>query len=460
MKKLIILFTLWSISSGMIAQDKDTIYIHVAAPTTKRVILYQPEGGKQKFVTYQDATDGKFKLPIQKDQRKGIYRLIYNEQTMDYLDFIYLGKSLTFSFNPENPTENPVFANSTENTQYYAALSKMFAYMQRLDSIQVRYFQVDDNENVKAILKDYTAIKKEMNSYIEEFSNSDVNSITKDLVMAQVSVKPETLIRDPKDYLPFVKEHYFDNLGFNNKNLQHSSILVDMVLDYVFYLTVAQEPEMQNKLYQDAVDKVMEKMEDTPFKANVIESLIRSFAKEENITLTDYLFDTYYKKLDISHQDPAFTKNIRKKLLTAIGRKAANFSWEIEGESQNLYSLEGFDQYIIVFWSATCPHCLKEIPKFHDFIKDNKKVKVIAIGLETEESKAKWKSETYYYPDFQHVLGLGKWNNTIAQNYNVHATPSYFILNADKIFVSKPYDLEEIKEFYELKAVEAEPEKE
>lgn len=460
MKKLIILFTLWSISSGMIAQDKDTIYIHVAAPTTKRVILYQPEGGKQKFVSYQDATDGKFKLPIQKDQRKGIYRLIYNEQTMDYLDFIYLGKSLTFSFNPENPTENPVFANSTENTQYYAALSKMFAYMQRLDSIQVRYFQVDDNENVKAILKDYTAIKKEMNSYIEEFSNSDVNSITKDLVMAQVSVKPETLIRDPKDYLPFVKEHYFDNLGFNNKNLQHSSILVDMVLDYVFYLTVAQEPEMQNKLYQDAVDKVMEKMEDTPFKANVIESLIRSFAKEENITLTDYLFDTYYKKLDISHQDPAFTKNIRKKLLTAIGRKAANFSWEIEGESQNLYSLEGFDQYIIVFWSATCPHCLKEIPKFHDFIKDNKKVKVIAIGLETEESKAKWKSETYYYPDFQHVLGLGKWNNTIAQNYNVHATPSYFILNADKIFVSKPYDLEEIKEFYELKAVEAEPEKE
>lgn len=460
MKKLIILFTLWSISSGMIAQDKDTIYIHVAAPTTKRVILYQPEGGKQKFVTYQDATDGKFKLPIQKDQRKGIYRLIYNEQTMDYLDFIYLGKSLTFSFNPENPTENPVFANSTENTQYYAALSKMFAYMQRLDSIQVRYFQVDDNENVKAILKDYTAIKKEMNSYIEEFSNSDVNSITKDLVMAQVSVKPETLIRDPKDYLPFVKEHYFDNLGFNNKNLQHSSILVDMVLDYVFYLTVAQEPEMQNKLYQDAVDKVMEKMEDTPFKANVIESLIRSFAKEENITLTDYLFDTYYKKLDISNQDPAFTKNIRKKLLTAIGRKAANFSWEIEGESQNLYSLEGFDQYIIVFWSATCPHCLKEIPKFHDFIKDNKKVKVIAIGLETEESKAKWKSETYYYPDFQHVLGLGKWNNTIAQNYNVHATPSYFILNADKIFVSKPYDLEEIKEFYELKAVEAEPEKE
>lgn len=460
MKKLIILFTLWSISSGMIAQDKDTIYIHVAAPTTKRVILYQPEGGKQKFVSYQDATDGKFKLPIQKDQRKGIYRLIYNEQTMDYLDFIYLGKSLTFSFNPENPTENPVFANSTENTQYYAALSKMFAYMQRLDSIQVRYFQVDDNENVKAILKDYTAIKKEMNSYIEEFSNSDVNSITKDLVMAQVSVKPETLIRDPKDYLPFVKEHYFDNLGFNNKNLQHSSILVDMVLDYVFYLTVAQEPEIQNKLYQDAVDKVMEKMEDTPFKANVIESLIRSFAKEENITLTDYLFDTYYKKLDISNQDPAFTKNIRKKLLTAIGRKAANFSWEIEGESQNLYSLEGFDQYIIVFWSATCPHCLKEIPKFHDFIKDNKKVKVIAIGLETEESKAKWKSETYYYPDFQHVLGLGKWNNTIAQNYNVHATPSYFILNADKIFVSKPYDLEEIKEFYELKAVEAEPEKE
>lgn len=460
MKKLILLFTLWIISNSVFAQDKDTIYIKVAPPTTKRVILYQPEGGKQKFVAYQDATDGKFKLPIQKTQRKGLYRLVYNEQTMDYLDFIYLGKSLTFSFNPENPSENPVFEDSKENAQYYDALSKIFAFMQKLDAIQVSYFQVEDNENLQALTKEYTAIKKEMDLYMQEFSKTAVNPIVKDLVIAQVSPKPETLIRDPQDYLPFVKEHYFDNLDFSNKNLQSSSILVDMVLDYVFYLTVAQDSETQNKLYQNAVDHVMEKMENNPFKANIIESLIRSFAREENILLTDYLFDTYYKNLDAAYQDQIFTKKVSDELKTAIGRKAANFSWETDAESQDLYSLEGFDQYIIVFWSSSCPHCLKELPKFQTLIKDNNEVKVIAIGLETEESKAKWKSETYYYPEFQHVLGLGKWENNIAQDYNVHATPNYFILDANKKIVSKPYDIEEIKEFYKLRNDETEPEKE
>ncbi len=460
MKKLILLFTLWIISNSVFAQDKDTIYINIEPPTTKRLILYQPEGGKQKFVGYQDTTDGKFKLPIPKTQRKGIYRLVYNEQTMDYLDFLYLGECLTFSFNPENPSENPSFIDSKENTQYYAALSKIFTYMQRLDSIQVSYFQVDDTTNLEALEKEYTAIKKEMDSYLQVFGKTAMNPIVKDLVMAQVSPKPKTLIRDPQDYLPFVKEHYFDNLIFSNKNLQNSSILVDMVLDYVFYLTVAQDSKTQNKLYQDAVDNVMEKMGDISFKANIIESLIRSFAREENITLTDYLFDTYYKNLDVAYQDQIFSQKISEELKTAIGRKAANFPLETEGESQDLYSLEGFNQYIIVFWSSSCPHCLKEIPKFRDYIKDKEDVKVIAIGLETEESKAKWKSETYYYPEFEHVLGLGKWENTIAQDYNTHATPNYFILNADKIIVSKPYDIEELKEFYELRAVESEPEKE
>lgn len=58
----------------------------------------------------------------------------------------------------------------------------------------------------------------------------------------------------------------------------------------------------------------------------------------------------------------------------------------------------------------------------------------------------RWKNLTYDYPDFIHVFGEGKWDNQIGNQYNVTATPSYFILDKDKKIISKPYGISEFKE--------------
>jgi hypothetical protein len=45
------------------------------------------------------------------------------------------------------------------------------------------------------------------------------------------------------------------------------------------------------------------------------------------------------------------------------------------------------------------------------------------------------------------VLGSDKWANKTALNYNIRATYSYFILDANKKIIAKPIPLEELKEF-------------
>ena len=70
-------------------------------------------------------------------------------------------------------------------------------------------------------------------------------------------------------------------------------------------------------------------------------------------------------------------------------------------------------------------------------------IKVIAVGL--EDDPILWEKEIAKYPEFIHVLGLGKWSNAIGKSYNVTATPSYYILDKEKKIIAKPYDFEAFK---------------
>ena len=69
--------------------------------------------------------------------------------------------------------------------------------------------------------------------------------------------------------------------------------------------------------------------------------------------------------------------------------------------------------------------------------------KVVAIGLEDDVKN--WQDEIKNFPNFIHVLGLEKWNNSIAKAYNINATPSYILLDKNKKIIAKPFDVEALR---------------
>jgi thiol-disulfide isomerase/thioredoxin len=101
---------------------------------------------------------------------------------------------------------------------------------------------------------------------------------------------------------------------------------------------------------------------------------------------------------------------------------------------------------MVVFWSTTCSHCLVEVPQLYEFIKDNSEVKVFAIALENDELGFNHYSEIF--DKWTNILGLDKWQNKIARDYQINATPNYFILDANKKIISKPYALEDVKNYF------------
>ena len=72
--------------------------------------------------------------------------------------------------------------------------------------------------------------------------------------------------------------------------------------------------------------------------------------------------------------------------------------------------------------------------------------KVITYGLENDAKD--WTEEIKKYPDFVNGIGLGKWENPLVQTFAIAATPTYFVLDANKKIIAKPYDFEGLEAFF------------
>ena len=112
-----------------------------------------------------------------------------------------------------------------------------------------------------------------------------------------------------------------------------------------------------------------------------------------------------------------------------------------------LSELNDGKNYVLVFWSTTCPHCLREVPQLYNFLKDKSNTKVVAFAM--EENDYQWKKLTPNFKGWHHAFGLNKWENKTARLYNIYSTPSYFILNADKEIIAKPDTIEDVKMFFD-----------
>lgn len=132
-----------------------------------------------------------------------------------------------------------------------------------------------------------------------------------------------------------------------------------------------------------------------------------------------------------------------------IGAKSPEITWEKDGAIFNLSHVTAGDNYLLIFWSSRCSHCLKELPVLHKELQKYPKVKVLTIGLEDDE--VNWKKESTKLPNFEHAIALGKWESNYAKLFAIAKTPTCFILDADKRFIYKPESDKELIDFLKKK---------
>ncbi|MGV6846031.1 MAG: thioredoxin-like domain-containing protein [Lutibacter sp.] len=410
------------------------------------VILYQLKGSKQFYIGNSTLKDGAFQIKIPQNSEKGMYRIMYKMDQKSQIDFIYNYEDINLTFNPLKPISSVQYSNSDENEWYADYRRNSRGFQSVLDSIQMESFK--GNANSTELEKIYetklTAYKKMQQGYDNKTIGLQVNHFIK----AEKVYYPETLIESPKAYLTSKKNHYFDYINFNDQVLQNSIFFSEKAIDYVFYLSVSDDKETQNKLYKQNLNDLLAYLpNDVALKSDLLTTILYNFNEMENGNLMKYVLNEYYLKLPETYQNKEVIKNTQHKLKLALGNIAPDFSWKENGVTQNLSSFDAkTPYYLLIFWSTTCSHCLHEIPLAYEFTKSRKDVHVIGFTMENDDLG--FKKYAPKYKEWTNILGLGKWQNKTARRYEIHATPTYFILDKNKKIVAKPDHFNDVKKFF------------
>jgi len=449
MKKLIAILILISAVSNAQNTIKGTIQ---PALESDWVILYKIEGAQQVFVQNTSikkdtvTVDGKqkivssFQFLLPEKAATGTYRTTYNIEGTGYVDFIYNKENVSFNFNPNNPFETLSFSESKENIEYLRYQIAIFEAQRQLDSIQVLGLK-----NVDAALSvAYKEAYDKVNRIQEKFTKRTKGTYIAPFIKASSINNSPAIFSSPENYRANLTSSFFDAVDFSDKTLLNSPFLFSKISDYIFYLNTSDDKKTQQNLYKESLKNVFAKVTNTAFKKEVVEFLITQFESLKNIEIVDELFNHYYSTLPVSLQDAKFKSQKLALLSVEVGRIAPDFSWEENGKTIKLSDLNEAKNYILVFWSTACSHCLKAIPKLDKYLKGKPDISVIAYSL--EKTDFKWKKMKQDLPNWHHVLGLNKWKNKIVTTYAINSTPDFFILDADKKIIARPYELKDLKE--------------
>ncbi len=375
---------------------------------------------------------GNFTIPLDPSVTAGIYKIVYALPPEDNnFDLIYNGKeSVALTYSNDKGLE---FTQSIENKLWSSYTNSM-----EMVNRTISNYYTQESVNEKAFHDIFKTLKDTQIAF-EEASKGTMAS---KFIKANTPYIPKSY-EHVSTYSKNLKRTFLSHVDFNDDLLQSSDFLVDRVLAYIFGMT----ENTTNDVYKADIDHVMNSIgeDKTEIKTILLEMVWSRFKDMDNTEVANYISDSYLMALSTTGNYLNLTEAQIVYQNNQIGKTAQDFDLGLteNGTKKTLHNLNIAEQYLIIFWSSTCGHCLDELPKVKAILDSKPNIKVIAIGLEDEAEG--WQKTISKYSDFIHVLGLGKWDNPISNAYGVGATPTYVLLDKDKTIIAKPYDFEALK---------------
>ena len=401
----------------------------------KWLIAYQLTPGSQRYIADTAVKDGYFDLELPANSKTGIYRLVYAvPQDEFYIDVLYNGKeNIEFNFNLDDGVR---FISSEENKAYQMYLSEIGIQEQEL----IQFYESGNTSK-----KEFKVILKKMAQTQSQFEGNEAYAMANQLIKANRPYIPENF-EAIETFFKNKKMAYFQHIDVSNKVLQASGFLTDKIANYVFSALPLNEQEIEAAITENT-ELVASKLKDTPesFQITVLYDLWKTASSSSLNNVADSIFSNSLKDLAIKNGEQVIVDDIELSSRLRLGAISPELTWKENDALVHLSDLKETDHYILIFWSSTCSHCLKELPALHKELRNYKNSTIIAVGL--EDDQANWSLEIKKLPNFKHALALGKWQSDYAQVFGIKQTPTYFILNKDKRFINKPKDDKEVISF-------------
>lgn len=237
-------------------------------------------------------------------------------------------------------------------------------------------------------------------------------------------------------------EEIINFISSSDEMLESSSLLQPILISYLNSVP-------KNQLTTE-VDKLLKSVNvETPRGQTVLAELIDIFDTYDMQDLkSKYLSEASSLKCTLNNR---LSQTIETNKNVEIGAEFPNYKFTqvLNTSAKSIYDVKA-SKKIILFWSSTCSHCEQELPELIAVYNQLKQQNIQIIGLSIDTDRASYMKRAKDLPWINDAEMQG-WNSSYAQTYNVHATPTYFILDSNNKIIAKPDHVGDVLKFLKLK---------
>jgi peroxiredoxin len=382
----------------------------------KEAILYTLSGSKDIIVTKEQSKNNSWTFKYPKNY-SGMMK-VYFPNTNNNISFISENKNVNIKLENEgNKIKNVIYQDEANEL-----MNSIQEYSQKKELILPALAQI------KEYYKDNTDFGKALITEIGKLSgNSTVDQTKHPFVYYYNTNYAKFLSNDAAKKVS--QDEVVDFFDKSNDMLESSSLIRPILVAYL--------NNGGNTNVGQSVDKLLDRLKvETPRGQTVLSELIDIFDVYEMTDLKNkYL--TLAKNLKCTITD-RLASTLKANANVEIGAVFPNYKFQspVNTTAKSIAEVKA-DKKVVVFWSSTCSHCETELPKLLEKYNELKAKNIQIIGLSLDSDKDSYTKKIVAFP-WINDSELRGWNSSYAETYNVHATPSYFILDANNKIISKP----------------------
>ena len=428
MKNIIVLSLLF-----VVAFFKAQFSVNVKAPSdfnASEAYLYKLNGSKDLIIDKAIKKNNAWDFNV-KEKYEGMMKIFFPEANSS-VSFVTENSNVSLSFTSKNGKVAKTDYLDDVNKIFYGLQDQQKKKEQILPALyQIVTFYREDSPFGKALNDEINNLNSpiQYNKSEHTFIDYYVNNYSKFL--------SETAgVKSPKN------DEIISFLNNTQNYLETSSLLKPILMVFL--------SNTSRSSLGDEVDKLLTAVNvETPRGQTILSELIEIFNVYSIKDLKEkYLTEAKNLKCTINDR---LANTIKSNANTEIGKIIPNntFLNPVNTKVKSLHDVKA-DKKIIILWSSTCSHCEKEIGEMvlqYNKLKE-KNIEVVGLSL---DSDAKSYSDKVKMLPWINDTELKGWYSSYVDTYNVHATPTFYIVDAKNKIIANPDNFSEILELLQLK---------
>ena len=401
----------------------------------------------------------------------GIYFVVSPQYTIQFE--LLIGKEQHFSIVADSTQKENVKITGSVDNDIFKEYTKLTTEKGRkIDSLNKQFALVKTRVDSAKINKAVAEQNKDLEFYRNNISRKYPNSLLSVLLsaMKRPEVPSVPMVNGKADSAypyRFVKEHFWDDVAFNDDRLLHTPFFEPKLDEYLKYYIAPESdsiiPEIKYMLLSARTGKEMYPYLLMKFTNKYINP---EYMGQDKVFI--YLFENFYAKGDTTFLNAQSRKTIFDRAYSMMANQLGNVApvLVLTDTSGNKISMQAKKSKFtfVAFWDPTCGHCKEEIPRLDSFYRAKWKaldVKVFSVNVNDKETDAFKKfireknlSKDWifvYQPAAEKEADAAAGRANFRQLYDIYKTPTFYLLDENKNIIAKQLGLDQFDELIAAK---------